>query len=172
MIEKEKIFEKQLLLCSAVLVIPNSMPINKHESQWFVARKTYYVQTNDTAFSVNWSVFCARILINNYRSRQNTDQKLSVTVHFSSLQRIYQSQNRSGGLELNSKVIDRWLYFSNFILSVEKVCYVQSNGQMVLPLWPLCQCLLKKILEAMNTFPDIFNCKGFEAQKRQTLNSI
>ena len=24
----------------------------------------------------------------------------------------------------------------------------------------------------MNTFPDIFNCKGFEAQKRQTLNSI
>ena len=49
MIEKENHFAKELLLCSAVLVTLISMPINKHESQWLVARKNLLL-TNDTLF--------------------------------------------------------------------------------------------------------------------------
>lgn len=106
MVEKEKNFEKELLLFWTVLVILISVPINKYEGQWLESREEFLL-TNDTLSQYeliclhvhllrSWSptIKAVRLQIKSYRL-------LLISLYFKEYISLTTDPKASDGLELN-----------------------------------------------------------------------
>ena len=76
------------------------------------------------SFSVNWSVFMYICWDLDQAARKKPLDYRSKAIGYCSFFFTLKNISVSDSLELNSKVIDHGLCYSNFNLSVEKFCYV------------------------------------------------